>query len=95
MKILIAYAEENQMDHRMKQTVESVLETLQMEISQVQDCTVEIAKRVATHYDVIFCPLSDSNVFNVAKWQGTKVIGLRNVFSHLEMEQKLRENGVA
>ena len=43
---------------------------------------------------VVFCAQNFTNMFKDAEKKGTIVIGLRNIMSVQEMEDKMREKGI-
>ena len=45
-------------------------------------------------YDVVSCAQNFANMFKDAEKKGTIVIGLRNIMSVQEMEDKMREKGI-
>ena len=51
-------------------------------------------KTAAAQYDVVFCAQNFTNMFKDAEKKGTIVIGLRNIMSVQEMEDKMREKGI-
>ena len=51
-------------------------------------------KTAASQYDVVFCAQNFVNMFKDAEKKGTIVIGLRNIMSAQEIEQKMKEHGI-
>ena len=51
-------------------------------------------KRQLLSYDLVFCAQNIANMFKDAEKKGTQVIGLRNIMSAQEIEQKMREHGI-
>ncbi len=60
--------------------------------ADVGHMSVGEAKSVASNYDVVFC--TDSLVSNFKVGAKTKVIGLKNLLSEQEIEQKIRDAGL-
>ena len=79
----------------MKLTAEKVIKSLNLQVSKIHHCSLSEAKSAATQYNVVFCPLNFITMFKDAEGKGTKVIGLKNVLSQKEMEEKLKEAGIA
>ena len=44
---------------------------------------------------MVFCPRNFTSMFADAEKKGTLIIGLRNVMSGDEMEEKMKEHGLA
>ena len=49
---------------------------------------------IRDRFDVVFCAQNFANMFKDAEKKGTTVIGLRNIMSQQEIEQKMREHGI-
>ena len=65
-----------------------------MRIWYVHHCALSEGKTAAAQYDVVFCAQNFANMFKDAEKKGTQVIGLRNIMSAQEIEQKMREHGI-
>lgn len=78
----------------MKMTTEKVVKSLNINLGKIHHCSLSEGKSAATQYDVVFCPLNFVNMFEDAKKKGVTVIGLRNVMSQKEMEERLLETGI-
>lgn len=78
----------------MKMTVEKVIKSLDLKVGKLHHCSLSEGKSAAVQFDVVFCPLNFIDMFKEAKAKGIHVIGLRNVLSQTEMEEKLKESGV-
>jgi len=78
----------------MKLTAEKVIKSLNIPVGKLHHCSLSEGKSAATQFDMVFCPLNFSDMFKEAQEKGVKVIGLKNVLSPKEMEDKLRESGI-
>lgn len=70
-----------------KMKVEKVFTKLGIE-GKVLHASIGQAKKMADNYDVVFCPLPYVREFDSAAAKGTKVIGVRNLLSEKEIEEK-------
>lgn len=78
----------------MKMTLEKVIKSLGVKTSKVHHCSLSEGKNTSINYDVVFCPLNFKDMFKDAEAKGVHVIGLKNVMSQKEMEEKLIATGV-
>ncbi|MDF2886217.1 MAG: lactose transporter subunit [Lacrimispora sp.] len=78
----------------MKMTMQKVLDKAGIKPNKVHHCALSEGKTAATQYDVVFCAQNFVSMFKGAQEKGTLVIGLRNIMSPQEMEQKMKENGI-
>lgn len=78
----------------MKMTMQKVLDKVGLKPGKVHHCALSEGKSAAAQFDVVFCAQNFANMFKDAEKKGTKVIGLRNIMSQKEIEDKLRENGI-
>ena len=78
----------------MKMTTEKVVKSMNLKVGQLHHCSLSEGKSAAVQYDVVFCPLNFISMFKDAEKKGTTVIGLKNVMSAAEMEEKLKSSGV-
>ena len=78
----------------MKMTMQKALDKLGIKAGKVHHCALSEGKSSASGYDVVFCAQNFVNMFADAQKKGTTVIGLRNILSVQEMEEKLKENGI-
>lgn len=95
IKILVACANGAGTSLMMKMTAEKVIKSLNLEVNKLHHCSLSEGKSLALQFDVVMCPLNFISMFKDAEAKGTKVIGLRNVMSQKEMEDKLKEAGIA
>jgi len=78
-----------------KMTLQRTLEKLNIKPKKIHHCALSEGKSSSIQYDVVFCPRNFTSMFAEAEKKGTIVIGLRNVMSGQEMEEKLKEHGLA
>ncbi len=78
----------------MKMTAEKVIKSLNVKVSKLHHCSLSEGKSAAYQYDIVFCPLNFLSMFKDAESKGTAVIGLKNVMSAAEMEEKLKASGL-
>ncbi len=78
----------------MKMTMQKVLTKLNIKPGRVHHCALSEGKSAAVQYDVVFCAQNFTNMFKDAEKKGTIVIGLRNIMSMQEMEEKMKEHGI-
>lgn len=78
----------------MKMTMMKMLDKVGIKPGKVHHCALSEGKTAAMQYDVVFCAQNFTSMFKDAEAKGTKVIGLRNIMSAQEMEQKMQENGL-
>lgn len=78
----------------MKMTMQKVLTKLNIKPGKVHHCALSEGKSAAPQFDVVFCAQNFTNMFKDAEKRGTVVIGLRNILSMQEMEDKMKERGI-
>ena len=71
----------------MKMTTEKVVKSLGIKVGKLHHCSL-------SEGNVVFCPLNFISMFKEAEAKGVHVIGLKNVMSQAEMEEKLKASGV-
>ncbi len=79
----------------MKMTLEKVLKKLDIKPAKVHHCALSEGKSASMQYDVVFCAQNFMNMFKDAEKKGVLIIGLRNIMSVQEMEEKMKEHGLA
>ena len=79
----------------MKMTLQKVLTKLNIKPGKLHHCALSEGKSAAPQYDVVLCAQNFASMFKDAEKKGTTVIGLRNIMSVQEMEEKLKEHGIA
>lgn len=93
MKILVACANGSGTSLMASMTAERVCKKFGLD-AQVHHTSLSEGKNTSVNYDVVFCPQNFANMFTHAEERGVTVIGLRNVLSDKEMEEKMREKGI-
>ncbi len=78
----------------MKMTMQKALDKAGIKAGKVHHCALSEGKTAASQYDVVFCAQNFVNMFKDAEKKGTVVIGLRNIMSVQEMEDKMKEKGI-
>ena len=78
----------------LKMAVEKVTKELNMDVTRVHHCSISEGKSAATAYDMVFCPLTFTNMFEAAAKKGIPVIGLKNVMSADEIRKNILELGL-
>ena len=78
----------------MKMTTEKVIKSLSIKVGKLHHCSLSEGKSAASQFDIVFCPLNFVDMFKDAKEKGVTVIGLKNVMSQKEMEERLRESRI-
>jgi len=78
----------------MKMTMMKMLDKVGIKPGKVHHCALSEGKTAAMQYNVVFCAQNFTSMFKDAEAKGTKVIGLRNILSAQEMEQKMQESGL-
>lgn len=78
----------------MKMTVQKVLDKVGLKPGKIHHCALSEGKSAAVQFDIVFCAQNFANMFKDAEKKGTKVIGLRNIMSPKEIEEKMKENGI-
>ena len=94
LNILVACANGAGTSLMMKLTCEKVIKSLGIKVGKIHHCSLSEGKSAATQYDVVFCPLNFISMFKDAEAKGVHVIGLKNVLSQAEMEEKLKASGL-
>jgi PTS system ascorbate-specific IIB component len=94
LNILVACANGAGTSLMMKMTVDKVVKALNLKVGRLHHCSLSEGKSMAPQFDVVFCPLNFITMFKDAEAKGVKVIGLRNVLSQQEMQEKLEASGL-
>lgn len=76
----------------MKMAMQKVLDKVGLKPQKVHHCALSEGKSAAMQYDVVFCAQNFTSMFKDAEKKGTKVIGLRNIMSAQEIEEKMKEH---
>lgn len=75
----------------MKMTVQKVCDKVGLKPGRMHHCALSEGKSAAAQFDVVFCAQNFTNMFKEAEKKGTIVIGLKNIMSPKEIEEKMRE----
>lgn len=94
MKILVCCANGAGTSMLMMKTAEKVVESLGLEVEELNHSSMSAGNNMASRYDVVFCPQNLIKMLRDVDEAETKVIGLNNVLSQTEMEEKLKASGV-
>lgn len=94
MKFLICCANGAGSSLMMKMTMQKVLDKFQIKPGKVHHCALSEGKSIASQYDVVFCAQNFVSMFKDVEKKGTKVIGLKNIISVQEFEDKMKEFGI-
>jgi len=94
MRVLVSCANGAGSSLLMKMAVQKVFRKLNIPITNIHHCSISEGKSSALQYDVVFCPLTFINMFQHAIDKGKTVIGLKNVMSEKEAEEKLIASGI-
>ncbi len=94
LNILVCCANGSGTSLMMKMTAEKMVKSLNIRVGKLHHCSLSEGKSAATQFDVVFCPLNFISMFKDAENKGVCVIGLKNVMSQAEMEEKLKESGI-
>lgn len=78
----------------MKMTVQKVLDKVGLKPGKIHHCALSEGKTAASQFDIVFCAQNFAKMFKDAEEKGTMVIGLRNIMSPKEIEEKMKENGI-
>ena len=94
MSVLVCCANGAGSSRMMKMTMQKALDKVGIKPGKVHHCALSEGKTAAVQYDVVFCAQNFAKMFKDAEKKGTIVIGLRNIMSVQEMEDKMREKGI-
>lgn len=94
LKLLVSCANGAGTSLMMKMTVEKVTKALNLAVSEIHHCALSEGVSSAIQYDVVFCPLNFVDMYKNAAAKGVTVLGLRNVLSQAEVEEKLKASGL-
>ena len=94
MSILVCCANGAGSSLMMKMTLQNVLDKYKLKPSKIHHCALSEGKSAAAQFDYVFCAQNFLNMFKDAEKKGTVVIGLRNIMSPKEIEEKMKEHGI-
>ena len=90
MKVLAACGRGMGSSQIIKMKITNVFKKLNIPL-EIHHCAVSEAKTLAPNYDVVVCSNSLLDVFKNVDQSKTKIIGLKNLLSEKEIEEKVRE----
>lgn len=93
LKVIAAYGNGMGSSQIIKMKIEKIFKKLNVPVS-INHTSIGVAKTQASTYDVVFCSDALKDNFENAKKSGTIVIGLKNILSEKEIEEKILENVV-
>ena len=94
MKVLTACANGSGTSLMLLRTVKSTLEKMGYNITQADHTSISEAKGIARNYDVVFTSIPFINMFDEVKKRVGEVIGIKNVISAKEVEDKINESDI-
>jgi len=90
MKVLAACGSGMGSSQIIKMKITNVFKKLDIPL-EIHHCAVSEAKTLASSYDVVVCSNALLDVFKNVDQSKTKIIGLKNLLSEKEIEEKVRE----
>ena len=90
MKVLAACGSGMGSSQIIKMKITNVFKKLNIPL-EIHHCAVSEAKTLASSYDVVVCSNALLDVFKNVDQSKTKIIGLKNLLSEKEIEEKVRE----
>lgn len=90
MKVLAACGSGMGSSQIIKMKITNVFKKLNIPL-EIHHCAVSEAKTLASNYDVVVCSNALLDVFKNVDQSKTKIIGLKNLLSEKEIEEKVRE----
>ena len=94
MKILTACANGSGTSLMLLRTVKKTMEKLGYQITQSDHTSISEAKGIARNYDVVFTSVPFIKMFDEVKKRGGEVIGIKNVISAKEVEDKINASDI-
>lgn len=91
MRVLVSCANGSGTSLMMMRSVEKGLTEMGFKITKIHHCSIAEGKSSAAQYDVVFTPMNFLNMFDAVKEKGITVIGIRNVMSAKEVQEKVKE----
>ena len=92
MKILVSCANGSGTSMMMMRSVQKAFKRLNLPITQIEHTNLAEGKSTAKQYDMVFTTTNFVDMFKDAKEKGVQVIGVKNVMSDKEVEQRVRED---
>lgn len=90
MKILTACANGSGTSLMLLRTVKKAMKEMGYNVTQADHTSVSEAKGTARNYDVVFTSTPFVKMFDEVKNRGGEVIGIKNVISTKEVEDKVK-----
>lgn len=94
LKILVCCANGAGSSLMMKMTLQKVLDKVGIKPANLHHCALSEGKTSSLQFDIVFCAQNFTSMFKDAEKKGTVIIGLRNIMSAQEIEQKMKEFGI-
>ena len=94
VKILACCANGSGPSLMMKLTLDKVISTCGFKVEEASHNSITEGRKIASEYDIVLCPLGFVDLFDEAAAKGTKVIGLKNIMSQMEMTEALENCGL-
>ncbi|MDF7669142.1 PTS sugar transporter subunit IIB [Lactobacillus sp. ESL0703] len=94
MKILTACANGSGTSLMLMRTVKKTMEKMGYQITQADHTSISEAKGIARNYDVVFTSVPFIKMFDEVKKRGGEVIGIKNVISAQEVEDKINDSDI-
>lgn len=94
MKILTACANGSGTSLMLLRTVKKTMEKLGYQVTQADHTSISEAKGIARNYDVVFTSVPFIKMFDEVKKRGGEVIGIKNVISAKEVEDKINASDI-
>ncbi|MBL1223955.1 PTS sugar transporter subunit IIB [Enterococcus sp. BWR-S5] len=94
MRVLVSCANGSGTSLMMMRSVEKGLTEMGFKITKIHHCSIAEGKSSAAQYDVVFTPMNFLNMFDAVKEKGITVIGIRNVMSAKEVQEKVKETSL-
>ncbi|MDE3283737.1 PTS sugar transporter subunit IIB [Lacticaseibacillus parahuelsenbergensis] len=91
MNILVSCANGSGTSLMMMRSVQKAFKRLNIPISKIEHTNLAEGKSTAKQYDMVFTTTNFVDMFKDAKDKGVQVIGVKNVMSDKEVEQRVRE----
>lgn len=90
-KILVACANGAGTSLMMKMSVQKASDRIGLKVDNIHHCSISEAVSSARQFDIVFAPLNFVDMYEDAKKAGVLVLGLRNVLSDKEVEERMME----
>jgi len=91
MKVLVSCTNGSGTSLMMMRSVKKAFDRLNIPITNIEHTSLAEGTSTAKQYDVVFTPMNFVNMFDDAKAKGVVIVGVKNVLSDKEIEQRVRE----